>query len=101
MYQDYDPIPCDEQFPEKCDCLSQRKYARILRNQLIRIFGTPPEGISFKSVFNNHDFGGYITLRISVIKETREALNYFKNIDEEFPTEWDQEALREITNTEF
>src|SRR5947209_4058782 len=101
MYQDFDPLPCDEQFPPNCDCISQRKYASILRKQLIRMFGTPPKGIHFKTCFNDHDFGGYITLKIIAISNNKETIDYFQEIDEEFPAKWDEEALREILNTQF
>jgi hypothetical protein len=72
--QDFNVVPVNEDCSG--DCITQRKYAAILRRQLKRMFGVPPEGVRYQVCFNDHDFGGYITLKLTV-PETEEGLKYF------------------------
>ncbi len=95
MYIDFDPIPCDESMPKFCDCIVQRRLGRVLRNQLVRMFGTGPKGTRYTNRFNDHDFGGYITLRLTV-PDTDEGAEYLHKVDENFPAEWDKEAKEEF-----
>lgn len=54
-----DTVPCSEEGSK--DCFSQRKEARRYINLLKKVLPTP-EGCEYRIKFNDHDFGGYISI---------------------------------------
>jgi len=61
--------------------------------QLKRIFGEPPEGVYFKLKSCPHDFGTYYELKIVFDDSNENAVSYAYSIEDDFPKNWDKEAL--------
>lgn len=72
------------------------KEYETIKNQLIRIFGNPPNGVFFKKSFVPHDFGSYIELRVYYDNNDETSIDYAFKLENEWPAKWDQEAIKEL-----
>lgn len=106
---DIGPGPCDEQcaqigapdFAER-----NRAECRAFINQIRRVMGEPPEGVSLFMKGNLHDFGTYreVVAKVSGImdEEAREkALEYAYGCESGSPATWDDEARMELAAAGF
>ena len=73
-----------------------RIEARALINQLLRMFGQPPVGCSFKILSCPHDFGTYYDVALVYDDESDEAQEWMLKVEGEFPEKWDTEAIKEL-----
>ena len=78
-----------------------RAECRAYINQIRRVLGEPPEGVSLLIKSNPHDLGAYLEVVAKVggvlTQETREiALEYAYRCESESPAHWDDEARAEL-----
>lgn len=73
-----------------------RKEAKATINQLIRMFGEPPAGTRLKIKSNPHDFGNYYSIQFLCESDDNEGGEYMAKLDNNWPEEYDAEALAEI-----
>ena len=91
--------PCNEecaQVGQDGYSLRAAKECQAFKNQLIRVFGEPPEGARLKIKGSSHDFGTYYEVAVSFNVENEIAAEYAFKLEGEGPTEWDQEAKTEL-----
>ena len=73
-----------------------RKELVAYKNQLVRMFGEPPEGARLFIKSNPHDFGTYHELACKYNEDNEEAAHYAYKLEGEGPEFWDAEAKREL-----
>lgn len=73
-----------------------KKELVAYRNQLIRQFGQPPEGVVIKIKGNPHDFGTYYELVAVYNEDDEQAAHYAYQLEGEGPEFWDAEAKKEL-----
>jgi hypothetical protein len=101
--------PCDEEcaqvgsadYPER-----SRAECRAFINQIKRVMGEPPEGVSLFIKSNSHDFGTYREVAVKVTgvlteDASEKALEYAYRCESASPTEWDDEARAELAAAGF
>ena len=89
------PCPYDEtceQLGKDYDPARARLECRVLRDQLIRQFGPPPDGAYFRTRSNPHDFGTYYELAIYFDEHNETAVIYALKVEHAYPQFWDKEA---------
>lgn len=69
-----------------------RLEAKALYQQILRMFGNPPEGLAIRLASAPHDFGSYYELKFSFDDENEAAVNYAFKVEESFPDKWDSQA---------
>ena len=80
--KDYLPAMCQE--------------CRAFAHQLRRKFGDPPADAAFFIKSNPHEFGEYLEVAVRYDPSSREAVEFAFRVDDEAPTEWDDEAQKEL-----
>jgi hypothetical protein len=98
-YLELGPSPCDEdceQLGTNYDPARARLECRVLRDQMIRQFGPPPEGAYYKIRSNPHDFGTYYELAIFYDEHNEEAVAYAFNVERQYPQVWDAQARQAL-----
>ncbi len=88
--------PAIQVMKDRDTSLYQRKQCTIYKNQLIREFGNPPEGASFVTRGNEHDFGRYYEVAVTYDDSFPEAIDFAFNVENESPAEWDALAKEEM-----
>lgn len=73
-----------------------KKELHAYANQLIRMFGQPPEGARLFIKANPHDFGTYHELACKYNEDNEEATQYAYKLEGEGPEFWDAEAKKEL-----
>jgi len=68
-----------------------------MANQLRRKFPNIPKGVTFKINNNQHDAGEYRDIHIIFDDEVDEQCSYVYEVDANYPFEWDDEAITELT----
>ena len=88
---------------EKCAQVGQDDYrlqafreCNALRKQLRRMFGREPEKGALIIKGNPHDFGVYYEVRCYYEVDDVPGKNYAFRCEAEYPTEWDDEARKEL-----
>ena len=74
-------------YPER-----SRVECRAFKEQLLRIFGEPPEGADIGVKSFDHDFGTYREVVCYYDEDEEESVRYAFKLEEEIPTQWDNEA---------
>lgn len=69
-----------------------RRECAAFREQLIRMFGPPPEGCELRIKSNPHDFGSYLSVDAVFDGDNDAAVQYAYRCEAEGPEEWDAEA---------
>jgi hypothetical protein len=69
-------------------------------NQLRRAFGQEPEGARLSIKSKPHDFGTYLSVVCYYDSDSEAAVDYAFRCEGEGPGEWDEEAKREIAESE-
>jgi hypothetical protein len=98
-YYDFDTVPYEvtpQQLGPDYDPQKARKEARTTVNQLIRTFGEPPFGSRFKIVSNPHEFGNYYSIQFVYNDENEETCDYLAKVENDWPNDWDKQALEEL-----
>jgi hypothetical protein len=98
-YLELGPSPCDEdceQLGANYDPARARLECRVLRDQMIRQFGPPPEGAYYKTRSNPHDFGTYYELAIYYDEHNEAAVAYAFKVEREYPQVWDAQARQAL-----
>jgi hypothetical protein len=98
-YLELGPSPCDEdceQLGANYDPARARLECRVLRDQMIRQFGPPPEGAFYKTRSNPHDFGTYYELAIYYDEHNEVAVAYAFNVESQYPQVWDAQARQAL-----
>lgn len=98
-YLEFDTSPSNEQ----CVQVGDDNYrqlaileANILIDQLCRTFPKAVElGLKFKTVWNPHDFGSYLTVNI-VYRTDREDHDFVYEIERNFPENWDEISISRL-----
>lgn len=96
---DFDTVPYDEpcaQVGEENYHKDSRTESRAMMNQLIRMFGMPPDGSYLTLKSNPHDFGDYLSIRYVWDDDRREHVAYFNKLEAGWPDVWDREAKEEL-----
>jgi hypothetical protein len=73
-----------------------RRECIAFKNQLLRMFGQPPEGASIGIKSFPHEFGSYMEVVVYYDDNCKEAIDYAFNIENNSPEFWDDEAKREL-----
>lgn len=80
-----------------------RMECTALRDQLIRMYGIPPEDAEFFILRNEHDFGTYLELCVSYkemdgeeIGEDCGSFGYALKCEGGIPDNWDQQAVQQL-----
>jgi hypothetical protein len=73
-----------------------RIEAKVLRDQIIRENGTPPEGTFLETNSNPHDFGTYLDVAIVFDENNEEARNYAFAVESNVPQLWDEESKKQL-----
>jgi hypothetical protein len=88
---------------EPCAQLGGNEYskfskmeAKALINQITRIIGQPPNGSGLKIISCPHDFGTYYDVAVVYNDEDEESEAYMLNVESSIPSNWDEEAIREL-----
>lgn len=100
--------PCNEE----CAQVGQPDYperskaeCRAFINQIKRVMGEPPEGVTLYTKSNQHDYGTYreVAVKVSALgEEARDiALVYAYRCEGESPENWDDEARAELAAAGF
>lgn len=91
-YIEFDCTPYDEE----CSQVGTSNYyldsileSKAIINQLIRMFGEPPECTYFKKASCPHDFGTYYEIRLNY----NEWNDYCIEVESRWPQLWDDEAI--------
>ena len=102
MERDYIDIGCTPH-DEQCAQVGQdnypeqsRKECRAFANQLVRLFGEPPEGASLVIKSFPHEFGSYREVVCWFEVDNEEARTYAFKLESEAPANWDEEAKKEL-----
>lgn len=77
-----------------------RKEARAYINQLHRMFGNESDGARLSVKSHPHDFGTYLTVVCFFNPDDKAASDYAQKCESDCPTEWDEEARKELSLTE-
>lgn len=101
--------PCYEQcaqvgetdYPER-----SRAECRAFANQIKRVLGEPPEGVSLFTKSSGHDFGTYreVVAKVGGSRNQAEhetALAYAYRCESDCPTNWDDAARAELAEAGF
>lgn len=101
-YIDLGPAPAEEESPmigaDKYKVRAQRE-CRALINQLKRICGEPPPGVSFRIVeypLYPDGLGSQYSVAVDFDRRYAQADAYASACDERFPQRWDSAALVEL-----
>ena len=93
---------------EKCVQSNSANYsrlskieARVLKNQLLRMHGTPPGNVYFKVTSNPHDFGDYNDLAIVYNDNDEDEMDYMLKIESGIPNNWDDIAKQELAEAGY
>ena len=78
-------------YPQK-----SRLECQAFKNQLLRIFGTPPGGASLVIKSFPHDFGQYREVCVVYDDESEEETDYAFKLESEGPENWDEKAKEEL-----
>jgi hypothetical protein len=73
-----------------------RRECNAFKNQILRIFGTPPGSASISIRSFPHDFGSYLEVVCNYDDESEEESEYNLKCINETPTKWDEIALAEL-----
>ena len=73
-----------------------KKECAAFRNQLIRMFGEPPNGARVVVTSSPHDYGTYHEIAVRYDSNLPAALEYALKLEGECPEHWDSEARREL-----
>lgn len=73
-----------------------RAECNAYRNQLIRLFGKPPEGAELIIKSNPHDFGTYYEVAVRFEEDNEKATDYAFDMENNSPAHWDEEAKAEL-----
>jgi hypothetical protein len=91
-HYDFDTTPSEEpcqQVGPNYNPTAARKEARRTIDQIVSLFGQPPEGSALKIASNPHDFGSYLSIRFIYDDESEDHSNYLNKIDDNWPKEYD------------
>lgn len=73
-----------------------KKECQALIAQLKRQFGDPPGTARLIVRANNHDFGVYYEVAVTFDTDDAIATDYALKLDAKFPSNWDDQARREL-----
>jgi hypothetical protein len=76
-----------------------RRECRAYINQLRRVVGQEPAGTELRIRSHSHDFGSYLSVACYYDPAVAGAIDYALRCEGQGPTEWDEEAKRELTET--
>lgn len=101
-YMEFDTTPVNEKCVGVNDPHNSRLEYEAIKSQIIRQFGEPPEGVSFRFKPCQHDFGTYYQLIIYYLEdmspeseeEIHPSYDYVLKVEGNFPQEWDEEAKK-------
>lgn len=79
---------------------NSRIESKVFINQLLRVFGEPPTGVSIRVKTFPHDFGSYREVVVYYDDENQGAVDYAYNIEANTPSNWDSIALQELRKGE-
>ena len=103
-YLEFETTPSDEPCAQVGDegySIFARLEAQALYRQILRQFGALPEGLTLKLYSAAHDFGNYYELRAYFDDENTTAVDFAFNIEAEFPSNWDSEAVNFLRSKEY
>ena len=75
---------------------AMRREAQIFKRQLLRMFGPPPATVSVSIKSNPHDFGSYLSIKVSFNDTDEEGAMYAYNLEDNCPGDWDEIAKEEL-----
>jgi len=78
-------------YPEK-----SKAECRAFKNQLERAFPNIPDGTYFTVKSFPHDFGTYREVVVSYDEDDEESREFAYKVEGESPTNWDDEAKKEL-----
>jgi len=93
------PSPSDEdcaQVGQPDYVTRSKKECRAFLNQLVRVFGEPPDGASLAVKQFDHEFGTYREVVCCYDDNIRESVDYAFKCEGEAPARWDDEARKEL-----
>ncbi len=100
--EDYYDLCMTTPTEEKCAQVGEENYLPNARLeikayvcQLMRMFGTNPDGTRFKTIRCHHDFGDYLDIRFYYDNQIQEHMKYLEKL-ECGPSHWDEEAKSEL-----
>lgn len=103
-YLEFDTVPIEEecsQIGHTENYLEMQSIeCKVLKNQLLRMFGDC-ETVVIKRKTNYHDFGTYYSLCVYYDDDNETETEYVFNIEEKFPLEWDEQALKDLSELEY
>lgn len=82
------------------DPIKSTKELMAYKHQLQRMFQNIPEGCNFYVRTFKHDFDSYKEVCINYNDEVKAASDYAYNVEENLPENWDEDALKELAETE-
>jgi len=93
---------------EPCVQLGELEYEKLGRleakafvNQLTRMFGPIPIGCGLKIISCSHDFGNYYDVALVYDDESDEAQEWMLKVEGGIPSNWDDEAKKELIDNGY
>lgn len=83
---------CQQSGTDSYNAFKAQRECRIFRDQLVRVFGMPPEGARLSVKSFPHDFGSYLEVVCYYDDEYPDSVDYAFKLEAESPATWDQEA---------
>lgn len=87
--------PCAQVGTDNYLVLSKMEL-RAYINQLKRMFPNMPDGVYYRITSNPHDFGTYHEVAIKFPEDDDAAVEYAYNVENNSPSNWDQQARDEL-----
>lgn len=98
-YLELGPVPsnehCEQVGPNYNESRA-RLECRVFIKQLRRMFGEEPIGARLRVKSNPHDFGSYLEVAVYYDPNVEESVEYAFKLEEEYPENWDEEAMNEL-----
>lgn len=73
-----------------------KKECEEYKKLLMRIHGEPPEGASYRTVTNRHDYGTYYEVGIRFDTSNDAAIEYTFKVENDTPAQWDDMAMMNL-----
>ena len=86
--------PCQQVGTPSYDPIAAKQECQRYKRQLERLF-PPPDGCRFIITSNPHDFGTYYEVACRYSEESKEAVEWAHNAEDNSPAKWDRLALYE------
>lgn len=101
-YIELGPTPCEEDCAQLGTEDFRKRATKEMHayvNQLYRQFADAYEnGVTFKIKWFNHDFGTYGEVCAFWDMDDRKATEYVYSVEGKLPSNWDDEAIKELEN---